>query len=49
MIPTLVKKLIYLDYPNICRAVSFISQFMGSPTQEHMQDLMRILIYEAKS
>lgn len=47
----LVGKLIYLSHtrPDICYAVSFVSQFMHSPTNIHLQAVMRILRYLKRS
>jgi Reverse transcriptase (RNA-dependent DNA polymerase) len=43
----LVGKLIYLSHtrPNIAYAVSVVSQFMHSPSEEHIKAVMRILKY----
>ncbi|CAL2255956.1 unnamed protein product [Prunus armeniaca] len=43
----LVGKLIYLSHtrPDIAYAVSVMSQFMHSPSEDHMGDVMRILRY----
>jgi hypothetical protein len=43
----LVGKLIYLSHtrPDIAYAVSVVSQFMHSPSEEHMEAVMRILRY----
>lgn len=43
----LVGKLIYLSHtrPDICYSVSYVSQFMHSPTDIHLQAVMRILRY----
>lgn len=43
----LVGKLIYLSHtrPDICFAVSYVNQFMHSPTNFHLQVVMRILRY----
>ncbi|KAI5344344.1 hypothetical protein L3X38_012221 [Prunus dulcis] len=43
----LVRKLIYLAHtsPNIAYAVSVVSQFMHSPSEDHMGAVMRILSY----
>lgn len=43
----LVGKLIYLSHtrPDICYAVSFVSQFMHNPTNEHLKAASRILRY----
>ncbi|XP_039136472.1 uncharacterized mitochondrial protein AtMg00810-like isoform X2 [Dioscorea cayenensis subsp. rotundata] len=43
----LVGKLIYLSHtrPDICFAVSLVSQFMNNPTEEHLDAVYRILRY----
>jgi hypothetical protein len=43
----LVGKLIYLSHtcPDICYAVSIVSQFMHCPSEEHMDAVVRILRY----
>ncbi|XP_021804165.1 uncharacterized protein LOC110748497, partial [Prunus avium] len=43
----LVGRLIYLSYtrPDIAYAVSFVSQFMHSPSEDHMNAVIRILRY----
>lgn len=43
----LAGKLIYLSHtrPDICYAVSFISQFMHNPTDEHLKAALRVLRY----
>lgn len=43
----LVGKLIYLSHtrPDIAYAVSMVSQFMHTPSEEHMNDVVRILHY----
>lgn len=43
----LVGKLIYLSHtrPDISFAVSYVSQFMHAPTEEHMATVMRVLRY----
>ena len=43
----LVGKLIYLSHtrPDICFAVSVVSQFMNNPTEEHQEAVYRILRY----
>ena len=43
----LVGRLIYLSHtrPNIGFAVSFVSQFMNNPTEDHMTAVNRILRY----
>ncbi|KAM2192935.1 hypothetical protein ACFX1Q_028570 [Malus domestica] len=43
----LVRRLIYLDHtrPDIAYAVSVVSQFMHSPSVDHMAAVMRILVY----
>ena len=40
-------KLIYLSHnrPDICYAVSIVSQFMHCPSEEHMDVVVRILRY----
>ena len=45
--PRLVGRLIYLSHtrPDIAYAVSVVSQFMHSPSVEHMATIMRILAY----
>jgi len=47
MYQRLVGKLVYLSYtrPDICYAVSIVSQFMHCPSEEHMNAVVRILCY----